>query len=153
MEYAAAKPRLNRFRHSSVPCLEHLILLCFTDWFSVSLEIGFMAHTDAANDVNDPSVLAQNTEHTRTVTRVLKPELKRRFIDQASPLGGSWMIKRPGGGFTEAEDQGGMSRSAESWQGDTRDLGKSTRATKWTRSPRSLSKDSGESVRVSTNPS
>lgn len=114
------------------------------------LEIGFMARTDAAQEPNHRPVLSQNMEYTRTVSRTLKPDLERRFTDQAAPPVGTWMKKRPRG-IRQADEQGDSIR-LEFSQGGTGDSDRSTRAIRQTISPGPPSKDSGESVKVSTNP-
>lgn len=107
-----------------------------------------MARTDAAEDVNHRSMLAQNTQYTRTVSRTLTSDLKRRFEDHATLPVSTGMIKRPGRGSTQADELGDSMR-LELLQGTTEDSGRTTRAVR--RSPESLSMDLGESVRVSTN--
>ena len=114
------------------------------------LEIGFMARTDAAKDIDHRSVLAQNMENTRTVSRTLKPDLKRRFKNQTAPPVGNRMIPHPREGFTQADELGDSIRLEPS-QGSTEDSGRSVRAMRQTMSPGALSKDVGESVRVSPN--
>ena len=150
MVYEAAKPRLNRLRHSPVPCVKRLNLRSFADCLSVCLEIGFMARTDNAKDFEDRSMLTQNTKHTRTVSRILKPDLERHFPDQDGLLVGTRTIKRPRGGITRENEREDLIRLEEVMLGKSKDLGKSTRAMKWTMSPRSFSKNSEESARVST---
>ncbi|KAF6221378.1 hypothetical protein HO133_002233 [Letharia lupina] len=106
----------------------------------------FMARTDAAQEPNHRPVLSQNMEYTRTVSRTLKPDLERRFTDQAAPPVGTWMEKRPRG-IRQADEQGDSIR-LEFSQGGTGDSDRSTRAIRQTISPGPPSKDSGESGKI-----
>lgn len=110
-----------------------------------------MARTDDAKDLDHRSVLAQRMEYTRNVSRTLTPNLERRSVDQAAPPVGTGSIKRPRRGFTQVDEQGESIRLDLS-QGGTEDSDRSARAIRRTVSPALLSKVSGESVRVSTNP-
>lgn len=110
-----------------------------------------MARTDAAKDLDDRSMLSQNMEYTKTVSRTLKPDLERHFEDQAAPSAGALGMKRSRGDFTQA-DQRGDSIGLESSQGGTGNSGRSARAMRPIVRLRSLHKDSGDSFLVSTNP-
>ena len=109
-----------------------------------------MARTDAAKDIDHWSALAQNMENTRTVSKTLEPGLERRFKNQTVPPVGDRMITHPREVFTQADEQGGSIRFEPS-HGSTEDSGRSMRAMRRTMSPGALSKDTGESVRVSLN--
>ena len=107
-----------------------------------------MARTDAAENLDDQSMLASRMQYTRVVTRTLKPNLQRRFADQANSPADTRIVKRPRESFTRADEPKRLITSEELLQGDIEDSGNSTRATG---RKISLSKDSGGSVRVSTN--
>jgi hypothetical protein len=123
-----------------------------TDWASVRLSIGFMARTETAKDLDDRSVLAQNTDYTRTVSRTLKPNLGRRLEDGAVQIVGNRMTKRPRTGFTRADQREDSIRLEELSQVDTEDIGKSTRAMRQVKSARPLSSNAGERDHVRTTP-
>ena len=106
-----------------------------------------MARTDNAKDLEDRSMLAQSTKHTRDVLRFLKPDLERHFSDQDEQSVGTRTVKRPRGGFAREDKQEELIRLEKIMLGKSQDSGK---LMKWTMSPRPFSKDSGESARVST---
>ncbi len=114
------------------------------------LGIDFMARTDAAKDLDLRPALAQNMEYTRTVSRTLKPDVERHIENQTAPPVNTRMVTHPRG-FTQADEQGDL-MTLKSPQGGTKMSGRS-RAMRRSMSPGPLSKDSGESVRVSTNAS
>ena len=151
MVYEAEKLRLNRLRHSSVSCLEHLITSSRTDSLSMGLEIGFMTPTDAAKEPNHRSMLAHDMEHNRTVQRILEPDLGRCVDSQAASPGATHTTKRPRGGFTQAYEQGDSSRRGL-LQGETEKSGRSEEAMRQTMSRRPFGKYSGGSITVSINP-
>lgn len=108
-----------------------------------------MARTDNARNLEDESMLAQNTEHTRTVSRILKPDHEKHFSDQDEVPVGTRTIKRPRGSFTREDEHEDLIRLEEVMLGKSKDSGNPTRAMKWTMSPGPFSEDSGESTRVS----
>lgn len=152
MVYEGAKSRFNRLGHPLVPCLEHLIPSILTDRLSMRLDIGYMARTDGAKDLDDRSVLAQKMEYTRPVSMTLDRSLERRFKDQAAPPVGTRMVKRPREDFARAGEQGDPLGLEGFALRNTQDSGKSTNAIVRTMSRGPLSKDSGMSVRVSEKP-
>ena len=107
-----------------------------------------MTRTDAAKDLDLRPALAQNMEHTRTVSRTLKPDVERHIENQTAPPVNTWMVTHPRR-FTQVDEKGNL-MALKSPQGGTRISGRS-RALRRSMSPGPLSKDSGESVRVSTN--
>ena len=84
------------------------------------LELSFMVRTDAGEDLDHRPVIAQNMEYSRTVSRTLKPNLERGAKPQAAPP-----------------------------EGGTESSGRWTSSMRRTTSPKPLSKDSGDMVRVS----
>ena len=119
-----------------------------------------MARTDNARDLEDESMLAQNTEYTRTISRILKPDHEKHFLDQDEVRVGTPLdmtlclkpvrtIKRPRGSFTREDEHEDLIWLEEVMLGKSKDSGKPTRAMKWTMSPGPFSEDSGESTRVS----
>ena len=110
-----------------------------------------MARPDAAEDSYDRSVLGHNMQYNKVVSRLLKPDLERHFPDRAHPPADTRMIRSPRGSLTRANEQEDLIRSQGLPQDDLRDSGESLKATKRTMSLRSPSKNSRESVRVSTN--
>lgn len=145
MVYEATQLRVNRLRHSSVPCLEHLITSSRTDSLSMGLEIGFMTPTDAAKEPNHRSMPAHDMEYNRTVQRTLKPDLGRCFDSQAASLEATHTTKRPRGCFTQAYEQGDSGR-LDLLQGVTEKSGRSEKAMRQTMSRRPFSKYSGVSI-------
>lgn len=107
-----------------------------------------MARTEAAKDFDDRSVLAQNTDYTRTVSRTLKPDLGRRLEDRAVQLVGNRMTKRPRTGFIRADQREDSIRLEKLSQVDIEDIGKSTRAMRQVKSARPLSFNAGERDQV-----
>ena len=122
----------------------------FTDWLSVRFDIGFMARADAAKDHDDRSGLAQIMDYNRTVPRILRPDLGKRFADQVDPPVDTQIMKRPRGGFTRADEKQNPITLEDLSHSNTKNSSKSTRVTKRAMSSRPLSKDSEESFRVST---
>lgn len=110
-----------------------------------------MARPDPVEDLGDRSVLAQNMQYNKTVSRLLKPELERRIPEQAGPPAGTRTIKHPRGIFTRADELENLAVSQKVSQGDIAKLGQSMRITERTVSPRPLSRESGERMPVSTN--
>ena len=110
-----------------------------------------MARPYPVEDLGDRSALAQNMQYNKVVSRTLKPDLERRFADQAGPPAGTRTIQHPRGIFTRADEQKNLTISQELSQGDVMHLDRSMRTTEGTMSPRPLSRDSGERVPVSTN--
>ena len=110
-----------------------------------------MACPDPVEDLGDRSALAQNTQHNKVVSRIFKPDLARRIAHQAGPPAGTRTIKHPRGIFTRADEQETLTMSRGLSQGDIIHSGRSMRTTERTISPRSLSRDSGERILVSTN--
>ena len=151
MVYEAAKLRVNRLRHSSVPCLEHLITSSHTDSLSMGLEIGFMTPTDAAKEPNHRSMPPHDMGFNRTVQRTLKPNLGKCFDSQAASPRVTHSRKRPRGVFTQAYEQGDSSRLGL-LQGFTEKPGRSEEAVRQTMSRRPFSKYAGGSITVSINP-
>ena len=114
------------------------------------LDIGFMARPDPAENLGDRSALAQNMQYNKVVARTLRPDLEKHFADRASPPVGTRTIKHPRV-ITGADEQEDLTVLQELSQGDIMHLGRSMRITERTISPRTLSRDSGERVPVSTN--
>ena len=99
--------------------------------------------------LTDRSVLAQNMEHTRTVSRTLKPSLKRGSEYQAAPSANTSMTKRPRGGLIQANEQGDSTRREIS-QAGTEDSCTSAWAIRRAMSKGPCSKELGKGVMVST---
>lgn len=78
-----------------------------------------MVRTDAGEDLDHRPVIAQNMEYSRTVSRTLKPNLERSAKPQAAPP-----------------------------EGGTESSGRWTSSMRRTTSPKPLSKDSGDIVRI-----
>lgn len=112
---------------------------------SMCLDIGFMARTNKAKDLGDRPVLAQNMEYTKTISRVLKPDLKRRSKVHAAPPMNVLITKCPRGDFTQADKQGDSTRQTSS-HGGAEDFGRSLRAKEQAANQGRLSENSRESV-------
>ena len=152
MVYEAAKLQFNRHRHSSVPIPEHRTLRHFTDWLSMGLEIGFMARTEAAKNLEDWSLLAQNMNETRIVRRTLKLDLEKRFDDHATLPTGAQITKRPRESFPRVNELRDSINLEGLSQGKAEYSGKLARVNKQTTSPGSPGKDSRQSVTASMSP-
>ena len=152
MVYEAAKPQLNRLRHSSVPIPEHRALRHFTDWLSLCLEISFMARTEAAKNLEDWSLLAQNMNETRNMPRTLKLDLGKPFDDQATLSAGTQITKHPREGFPGANDQRDSIKFGELSRGNAENSGRLSSVVNRTTSPGSLGEDSRESIAASMSP-
>ena len=123
-----------------------------TDLPSVRLEIGFMAGSNSAKDLDDGPVLAQNLEYNRVIPRTLKPDLEKHLKEQTDPPEDTRMTKRPREGFPRADEQEESIRPEELLQGDSEDSIKPTTAIKRNMVQEHSSKDMrGKSNRVSTN--
>ena len=109
-----------------------------------------MARPDPVEDLGDRSALAQNMQYNKVASRIFKPDLERRIAEQAGPPACTQTMKHPRGIFTRADEQEIMTMSQKVSQGDITELGRSMRTITRTMSPRPLSRDSGESIPVST---